>query len=678
MSTQMQAEEMPASPDQSQEPVGPLAIVALEKSGWEFYKLDEDESWVGENADAGLRTTGGIVFTKDDAARQALDLLRRRSDKFPKSLPPEEWFRKAPIPDDPHGRLVEDLSDSELQSLKGHWPNAAIDKAITLELARRDEVFKAGGQESVGESPKPEAEESDDDWFLNYELPGGRVMSDLSDEELVAIVDDFESDSLPEHAVEAAGSVIAWRKEKELAERLAQTDLPAQLVGAQNDEQRALFDYAKLDADTAEFTRQRATEIKYLLKRTVEDIIEVGHKLMDVKARIPGHFTDWCRAEFEMSERTARSWMGIAREFNPAEVATMPIKVLAQLYPAPDSVKEEIIERHRAGEKITTKTVTTVTHEHQQIEESRSPRLPGTETATVAADISGLEEIEEDEVELVATGRTTADLVTLLKATPSGLYIEDIVKLNFTSAQVDVARSDRLIEKRDLKYFYRWKNEDVVAAVRKHGSMTFLQLEELGCTRYAIESAVMDGDIEKTTRGEFVLPGVATSAKPAGAEKPAATSAAQAVAAPDIEALLKKRDLVVNISYTPYLPGKLSLGVRVGDDPTKLAITSLDFAFLRKLPSEVLQAITEQIERADKESKAVKKPEPKKVTVMKKFVPAKKSPASGTKKSVGETKSPINAKTGAKNATKPFSNAKAKPANATKSAAKKATTKTKK
>ena len=45
----------------------------------------------------------------------------------------------------------------------------------------------------------------------------------------------------------------------------------------------AAFDYASLDLETAQFLEKQTTDIKVLMKRSVEDIFEIGQKLIQVR-----------------------------------------------------------------------------------------------------------------------------------------------------------------------------------------------------------------------------------------------------------------------------------------------------------------------------------------------------------------------------------------------------------
>jgi hypothetical protein len=62
--------------------------------------------------------------------------------------------------------------------------------------------------------------------------------------------------------------------------------------------------------------RHEAALIKGLMRRTAEDVIEIGNALIRQKDKLPhGMFLPWIEAEFEMSERTARKMMSVAEAY---------------------------------------------------------------------------------------------------------------------------------------------------------------------------------------------------------------------------------------------------------------------------------------------------------------------------------------------------------------------------
>lgn len=62
------------------------------------------------------------------------------------------------------------------------------------------------------------------------------------------------------------------------------------------------FDYGALDNATRMVVQQRTSEIKSLMRRTAQDIIDIGQKLIEVKQQLGhGKFRNWLKAEFDGS-----------------------------------------------------------------------------------------------------------------------------------------------------------------------------------------------------------------------------------------------------------------------------------------------------------------------------------------------------------------------------------------
>jgi hypothetical protein len=74
------------------------------------------------------------------------------------------------------------------------------------------------------------------------------------------------------------------------------------------------FDYDVLDSETRIVVSQRAEEIRALLKRTSQDIVDIGRKLIQVKEYLGhGKFLNWIEAEFGCSNDSAERYMNVAR-----------------------------------------------------------------------------------------------------------------------------------------------------------------------------------------------------------------------------------------------------------------------------------------------------------------------------------------------------------------------------
>ncbi len=123
--------------------------------------------------------------------------------------------------------------------------------------------------------------------------------------------------------------------------------------------QTPLFDYAALDTATSLLVRERTDEIKALMRRSAEDIIAIGRKLAEVKARLDhGRFLDWLDAEFGWRRSTAYRFMHVADAFAAVETCQIGKFAPSALYllaapSTPETVRAEALERAAAGEAIT-------------------------------------------------------------------------------------------------------------------------------------------------------------------------------------------------------------------------------------------------------------------------------------------------------------------------------------
>jgi gas vesicle protein len=118
------------------------------------------------------------------------------------------------------------------------------------------------------------------------------------------------------------------------------------------------FNYDLLEAKVAEQARSSADRIRERVKKTVEDIIDVGNDLLAVKEALPhGQFGPWLKAEFGWSERSAQNFMSVAERFKSAKFAELPIQPSAAYLLAaptvPDEARQVAVEKAEAGEEIT-------------------------------------------------------------------------------------------------------------------------------------------------------------------------------------------------------------------------------------------------------------------------------------------------------------------------------------
>jgi CheY-like chemotaxis protein len=119
------------------------------------------------------------------------------------------------------------------------------------------------------------------------------------------------------------------------------------------------FDYTSLDQTTAEFLLQETKEIKTLMKRTVEGIIETGERLQRVKQRLQhGEFMTWVENEIKCHYSTALHFMRVWETFGEQkeQIADVGINVsvlyLLSAPSMPEQLRTEIVEMAKAGNPI--------------------------------------------------------------------------------------------------------------------------------------------------------------------------------------------------------------------------------------------------------------------------------------------------------------------------------------
>lgn len=138
------------------------------------------------------------------------------------------------------------------------------------------------------------------------------------------------------------------------------------------DGQLVLFDYAALDPETRIVVQQRTGEIKTLMRRTAQDIIDIGQKLIEVRAQLSkngnGTYKAWLHVEFDWSYETARNFIRVAERFNgvnftATDFAPSALYLLAAPS-TPDDARQEALDRAAMGEMITHRTAKQIVEAH--------------------------------------------------------------------------------------------------------------------------------------------------------------------------------------------------------------------------------------------------------------------------------------------------------------------------
>ena len=116
--------------------------------------------------------------------------------------------------------------------------------------------------------------------------------------------------------------------------------------------------YSDLSSEARVIVQQRTGEIKRLMRKTAQGVIDIGSYLIDAKACLDhGQFGDWLTAEFTWDERSARRFMAVADQFktdNLSDLSIAPSALYLLASPStPEPARAEVIERAQAGERIT-------------------------------------------------------------------------------------------------------------------------------------------------------------------------------------------------------------------------------------------------------------------------------------------------------------------------------------
>ncbi len=125
-----------------------------------------------------------------------------------------------------------------------------------------------------------------------------------------------------------------------------------------------LIEVEAISASDSELTLLgvHAQEIRKRLRRSVQDIVEIGLRLQECKS-ILGHgaFLQWIEAECELGERMAQHFMNVADKFKSENISDLKIAPSTLYLLASDSTPEEVrdkaLEEARNGARVTQQVV---------------------------------------------------------------------------------------------------------------------------------------------------------------------------------------------------------------------------------------------------------------------------------------------------------------------------------
>ncbi len=148
------------------------------------------------------------------------------------------------------------------------------------------------------------------------------------------------------------------------------TDLPSKQLD-QLLKQTLNFEYGILEAQTLKVVQQRTNEIKTLMRRNSQDIIDIGQKLIEVKQHLGhGSFRNWLKFEFNWSVSAATKFMQVAEQFKCVNFTHLNITASTlYLIAAPSTPKEvraEVLERASNGENISYTKAKAIVSQHRE------------------------------------------------------------------------------------------------------------------------------------------------------------------------------------------------------------------------------------------------------------------------------------------------------------------------
>jgi hypothetical protein len=185
---------------------------------------------------------------------------------------------------------------------------------------------------------------------------------------------------------------------------------------------RALaYNYDEIPEPHREAVQKAALDIRSRIKRTVEDMLEIGRQLNAVKALVPGKFDEWVASEFGMSRATASEFRNAADRFsqNVQNLYLLPVSVVRRLAApsVPDEAVAAVIAEAQAQDRpLRFKDAMAIVKPYLPPRPRKPKQLPGPVAAEPDVFARGAEPIEAEYTVIApAPGRVTLRRELLLK-----------------------------------------------------------------------------------------------------------------------------------------------------------------------------------------------------------------------------------------------------------------------
>jgi chromosome segregation ATPase len=138
-----------------------------------------------------------------------------------------------------------------------------------------------------------------------------------------------------------------------------------------DDKQLVLFDYGTLDLDTRSFVQGRIVEIRIFAKQTMQGVIEIGKRLIEIKEKLGhGNWLPFIKAELGWSESTVNRYTNVAKTFKSVNLTNLEIDLsssyLLAAHSTQDDARQEAIERAKLGEGLTFELTKEIVEKHHK------------------------------------------------------------------------------------------------------------------------------------------------------------------------------------------------------------------------------------------------------------------------------------------------------------------------
>ncbi|BAZ70886.1 DUF3102 domain-containing protein [Mastigocladus laminosus UU774] len=159
--------------------------------------------------------------------------------------------------------------------------------------------------------------------------------------------------------------------------------------------QKKSFDYSVLTPQVRILVQDKTSELKSLMRRSGQDIIDIGQKLTEVKQQLGhGNFRAWLKAEFDWSIRTAARFMQVAIQFKGVNLADLNISISALYLLAepstPEKVRKIALEIAKEGENITHTKARAIISSNQESAQPNSLMPATISISTKAKEVNSL------------------------------------------------------------------------------------------------------------------------------------------------------------------------------------------------------------------------------------------------------------------------------------------------